>query len=51
MMDTNNKALRELLIEHQNDPSLAISQLTMKIQGVVDAAVNGNKITLLSCAV
>ena len=42
MMDNNNKALRDLVVEHQNNPSLAISQLTMKIQGVVDAAVNGN---------
>jgi len=40
-METNNKTLRDLLIDHQNDPTLAINQLTMKIQGVVDAAVNG----------
>lgn len=33
--------MRDLLIEHQNDAALAVSQLTMKIQGVVDAAVNG----------
>lgn len=41
-MEQNNKALRDLVIEHQNDSSLAIGQLSMKIQGVVDAAVNGN---------
>jgi hypothetical protein len=41
MMENNNKALRDLVVEHQNNPSLAINQLTMKIQGVVDAAVNG----------
>nr|AKO62845.1 mbc isoform a [Prodiamesa olivacea] len=40
-MDTINKTLRDLLIEHQNDHTLAITTLTMKIQGVVDAAVNG----------
>lgn len=41
MMETINKTMRDLLIEHQNDPNLVVSQLTMKIQGVVDAAVNG----------
>ena len=41
MMENINKTMRDLLIEHQNDPNLAVSQLTMKIQGVVDAAVNG----------
>jgi dedicator of cytokinesis protein 1 len=40
-MQNINKMLRDLLIEHQNDPNLGLSQLTMKIQGVVDAAVNG----------
>lgn len=42
MMEQNNKTLRDLVIEHQNDPNLVINQLSMKIQGVVDAAVNGN---------
>lgn len=41
MMETNNKILRDLVIEHQNDCNLALNTLTMKIQGVVDAAVNG----------
>jgi hypothetical protein len=41
MMENINKTMRDLLIEHQNEPSLAVGQLTMKIQGVVDAAVNG----------
>lgn len=41
MMENINKGLRDLLIEHQHDPTLATSQLTMKIQGIVDAAVNG----------
>lgn len=44
MMENTNKTLRDLLIEHQNDQALAVSQLTMKIQGVVDAAVNGGTI-------
>lgn len=43
-METINKTLRNLLIEHQHDPTLVVSQLTMKIQGVVDAAVNGGTI-------
>jgi hypothetical protein len=42
MMETNNKALRDLVIEHQQKENESINQLTMKIQGVVDAAVNGN---------
>ncbi|KAG5670986.1 hypothetical protein PVAND_001211 [Polypedilum vanderplanki] len=41
MMEANNKMLRDLVIEHQNDSTAALAQLTMKIQGVVDAAVNG----------
>lgn len=41
MMEVINKTMRDLLIEHQHDPNLVVSQLTMKIQGVVDAAVNG----------
>lgn len=40
-MESINKMLYDLLIEHQNDPTLVVNQLTMKIQGVVDAAVNG----------
>ncbi|CRL05400.1 CLUMA_CG018000, isoform B [Clunio marinus] len=41
MMENINKTLHDLLVEHKNDSALAVSQLTMKIQGVVDAAVNG----------
>lgn len=41
MMENINKTMHDLLMEHQNDPMLVVSQLTMKIQGVVDAAVNG----------
>lgn len=36
-----NRTLRDLIIEHQNDESLPVGPLTMKIQGIVDAAVNG----------
>lgn len=41
MMENINKSMRNILIEHQNDSAIGVSQLTMKIQGVVDAAVNG----------
>lgn len=41
MMENINKTLRDLLVDHQNDSTLAVNQLTMKIQGIVDAAVNG----------
>lgn len=40
-MENFNKTLRDLIIEHQNDDSLSAQGLTMKIQGIVDAAVNG----------
>ena len=43
-MENINKTLRDLVIDHQSDSNLAVSQLTMKIQGVVDAAVNGGTI-------
>lgn len=42
MLETNNKQLYDLVSEHQNDRSLTLNPLTMKIQGIVDAAVNGN---------
>ena len=42
MLETNNKQLYDLVTEHQNDRSLTLNPLTMKIQGIVDAAVNGN---------
>lgn len=40
-MENVIKTLRDLLIKHQNSPSIQVSQLTMIIQGFVDAAVNG----------
>lgn len=40
-METINHMLRDLLKDYQNDHNIALNQLTMKIQGVVDAAVNG----------
>lgn len=40
-MQNMNKSLRDSVIEHQNDEALAVSTLSMKIQGIVDAAVNG----------
>ncbi|KAL7025418.1 hypothetical protein ACKWTF_013468 [Chironomus riparius] len=41
MLETNNKQLYDLVFEHQNDRNLTLNPLTMKIQGIVDAAVNG----------
>lgn len=41
MMENINNEMLDLLKEHENNPTLAVGQLTMKIQGVVDAAVNG----------
>lgn len=40
-MENINRTLRDLVIEHQNDDTLPVGPLTMKIQGIVDAAVNG----------
>jgi dedicator of cytokinesis protein 1 len=40
-MENINNTLRDLLKDYQNDHNIALNQLTMKIQGVVDAAVNG----------
>lgn len=37
MMENINKMMSDLVTEHQSDASLAVGQLTMKIQGVVDA--------------
>lgn len=42
MMENNNKQLYDLVMDHQNDRNLPLNNLTMKIQGIVDAAVNGN---------
>lgn len=36
-----NNTLRDLVKDYQNDNATPLNQLTMKIQGVVDAAVNG----------
>lgn len=40
-MQNINKSLRDLVLDHQNDETLPMGPLTMKIQGIVDAAVNG----------
>lgn len=48
MLETNNKQLYDLVFEHQNDRNLTLNPLTMKIQGIVDAAVNGNCL-LIKC--
>ncbi|KAL1137917.1 hypothetical protein AAG570_009612 [Ranatra chinensis] len=40
-MQLTNKSLRELIIQYQNDPHLPLSLLSLKLNGIVDAAVNG----------
>ena len=40
-MELTNKALRDLIIAHRSDPTLQLNPLSMKINGIVDAAVMG----------
>jgi dedicator of cytokinesis protein 1 len=40
-MEKSNKSLTELILSHRSDPKLTLHPLTMKLQGIVDAAVNG----------
>ncbi|XP_063232451.1 dedicator of cytokinesis protein 1 isoform X3 [Bacillus rossius redtenbacheri] len=40
-MEATNKALRDLVVAHSSDPSLQLNPLSMKINGIVDAAVMG----------
>jgi len=40
-MELTNKALRDLIIAHRSDPTLQLNPLSMKISGIVDAAVMG----------
>lgn len=40
-MEATNKSLRELIIAHKNDPGLQLNPLSMKLNGIVDAAVMG----------
>lgn len=40
-MELTNKAIRDLIIAHKNDDTLAINPLSMKINGIVDPAVMG----------
>lgn len=40
-MESTNKVIRELYIEHKIDNQLAINPLSMKINGIVDPAVMG----------
>lgn len=40
-MEATNKVVRDLVIAHKNDETLAINPLSMKINGVVDPAVMG----------
>uniref|UniRef100_A0A8W7NFN6 Signaling protein n=1 Tax=Anopheles atroparvus TaxID=41427 RepID=A0A8W7NFN6_ANOAO len=40
-VDAKNRAIRELVLEHQNDPGLRVHSLSAVIKGVVDAAING----------
>ncbi|XP_052869684.1 dedicator of cytokinesis protein 1 [Anopheles cruzii] len=40
-MDTKNRAIRDLVLEHQSDPRIPVHSLSAIIKGVVDAAING----------
>uniref|UniRef100_A0A182ID12 Signaling protein n=1 Tax=Anopheles arabiensis TaxID=7173 RepID=A0A182ID12_ANOAR len=40
-VDAKNRAIRELVLEHQNDPRIPVHSLSAIIKGVVDAAING----------
>jgi dedicator of cytokinesis protein 1 len=40
-METTNNAIKDIIISHRNDPNLPINPLSMKISGIVDAAVMG----------
>jgi dedicator of cytokinesis protein 1 len=40
-MEATNKAIKDIIINHRNDPNLPINPLSMKINGIVDAAVMG----------
>jgi dedicator of cytokinesis protein 1 len=40
-MEKSNKSLTELILAHRADHKLTLHPLTMKLQGIVDAAVNG----------
>ncbi|XP_059352590.1 dedicator of cytokinesis protein 1-like isoform X2 [Daphnia carinata] len=40
-MEQANKSLTELILAHRADPKLALHPLSMKLNGIVDAAVNG----------
>jgi dedicator of cytokinesis protein 1 len=40
-MQVTNKGLRDLIIAHRSDPTLQLNPLSLKISGIVDAAVMG----------
>lgn len=40
-MEVTNKALRDLIIAHRSDATLQLNPLSLKINGIVDAAVMG----------
>ncbi|XP_071445315.1 dedicator of cytokinesis protein 1 isoform X2 [Hetaerina americana] len=40
-METTEKVLKDLIVAHRNDASLHLNPLSLKLNGIVDAAVNG----------
>ncbi|XP_044743403.1 dedicator of cytokinesis protein 1 isoform X2 [Chrysoperla carnea] len=40
-MEMTNKELKDLIISHKSDPNLPLNSLSLKITGIVDAAVMG----------
>lgn len=40
-MESTNKQLRAIIARHKVDPNLNVNPLSMKLQGIIDAAVMG----------
>lgn len=40
-MEKKNKELRELVIDHKSGATNDVNSLGMKLNGIIDAAVNG----------
>ena len=40
-MQTTNQTLKDLILQHYNDRTLSLNPLSLKLHGIVDAAVNG----------
>jgi dedicator of cytokinesis protein 1 len=54
-LESKNQNIKSLIDQHRSDPSLRVDSLSMQLQGVVDAAVNGGisnyKVSLVFCII